>query len=230
SNGLMAKRLRRELLNTYEQLGKSGLPFLDDIGKVDVKFGLSLQLLKSIEQRGMGFNSIGTFKAIVKLSWVDTILRWDPEPPFDFQKIEISPDEIWTPDIKLFNSVDLDMTLDRTTQAIVFSNGTVLWIPPAVLKVLCVSQDDVDSCHFQFGSWVYSVDEVDIHFMDDKAEVLLDFYQDSLEILENSAQRQEVVYPCCESAYVEMKYLLALRSENGNSTYSRDLAHHHHHH
>ena len=42
----------------------------------------------------------------VKQEWVDHRLSWEPEEYFNITEIRLKPDEVWIPDITLYNSAD----------------------------------------------------------------------------------------------------------------------------
>lgn len=53
------------------------------------------------------------------------------------------------------------------THCIVYSNGEVLWVPPAQFTVLCSLNlkywpFDTQECYMKFGSWTYSGDQIDM--------------------------------------------------------------------
>ena len=57
----------------------------------------------------------------------------------------------------------------RDAMAVVESDGTVLWIPPALFRSSCsidITQFpfDVQTCQLKFGSWTYDGFKLDIDF------------------------------------------------------------------
>jgi len=57
----------------------------------------------------------------------------------------------------------------RDAMAVVESDGTVLWIPPALFRSSCsidITQFpfDVQTCDLKFGSWTYDGFNLDIDF------------------------------------------------------------------
>jgi len=57
----------------------------------------------------------------------------------------------------------------RDAMAVVESDGTVLWIPPALFRSSCsidITQFpfDIQTCRLKFGSWTYDGFKLDIDF------------------------------------------------------------------
>ena len=75
----------------------------------------------------------------MRLSWIDENLRWDPEKHDKQANIHFGEDEIWKPDILLYNSAETVKSNSPygKTHFLVSSNGEVLWVPPAHLKSFC---------------------------------------------------------------------------------------------
>jgi len=66
-------------------------------------------------------------------------------------------------------SADMRLQEYRDAMAVVESDGTVLWIPPALFRSSCsidITQFpfDVQTCQLKFGSWTYDGFKLDIDF------------------------------------------------------------------
>lgn len=79
--------------------------------------------------------------------------------------IHVPAENIWLPDIVLFNNADGNYEVTLMTKATVYSTGVIVWNPPALYKSAC-RQDieyfpfDVQTCLMKFASWTYDGDEV----------------------------------------------------------------------
>jgi len=63
----------------------------------------------------------------------------------------------------------------RDAMAVVESDGTVLWIPPALFRSSCsidITQFpfDVQTCQLKFGSWTYDGFKLDIDFYENVSQ------------------------------------------------------------
>jgi hypothetical protein len=72
-------------------------------------------------------------------------------------------------------------------------------------------QDGGTKCSFKFGSWTYPVDLVDLKLM--KEEVDLSNYQEiaAYKLVNATAQRNDVFYPCCPESYPNVTYTVTLQ-------------------
>lgn len=79
--------------------------------------------------------------------------------------VHASPDKIWKPDIKAFNSVDQEQY--EPTDVILHSTGQAFWIPATNMHTSCDFKFkywpwDTQSCVIVFGSWTKNGDELDL--------------------------------------------------------------------
>ena len=88
-------RLRRHVLQGYD---KDTHPVLDHGDTVQVDLGMAIIHLDLDELR-----SVMTVDAWMRLSWVDQYLTWDPEDFGGLTQVHFGADELWRPDIFLYN-------------------------------------------------------------------------------------------------------------------------------
>lgn len=73
------------------------------------------------------------------MSWTDSRLTWDPEDFGGLKRLRVNAEQIWVPDVTLYNAVEPPkssyVTWEDTTNAIVMSDGMIIFVPPATLKV-----------------------------------------------------------------------------------------------
>ncbi|CAG2184204.1 unnamed protein product, partial [Oppiella nova] len=79
---------------------------------------------------------------------VDSHLTWKPEDYGGISIIRVNADEVFKPDIMLYNSADVLSMKDNLiqTQLLLYSSGQLFWVPPMLVKSLC----DVD-----ISDWPY---------------------------------------------------------------------------
>ncbi|XP_056269185.1 neuronal acetylcholine receptor subunit beta-4 isoform X2 [Pseudoliparis swirei] len=99
--------------------------------------------------------------------WVDYRLSWEPAKYEGIDKLRIPSRHIWLPDIVLYNNADGTYEVTVFTNAIVLSNGSVNWLPPAIYKSACKIEVkhfpfDQQNCTLKFRSWTYDHTEIDL--------------------------------------------------------------------
>ena len=113
------------------------------------------------------------------------------------------------------------------TKAILHSNGSVVWEPPAIYKSSCIIDVeffpfDIQLCIMKFGSWTYDglqVDLVHLCAKDDtstdvisKGIDLRDFYPSvEWDILDVPAQKNYKNYTCCPQPFPDITYNITMR-------------------
>merc|ERR1711973_943064 len=108
-------------------------------GNNAVNLGLGLSLLN------IGLDDVGNLdvNAWLRASWKDYRLMWDPAQYEGIKSINVPAQDIWRPDISVYNEISLEAgglasTLaDSTYLAVVKNDGTVIWIPPVNFEVGC---------------------------------------------------------------------------------------------
>lgn len=126
------------------------------------------------------------------------------------------------------------MQIDSSSLAVVASDGSVLWIPPAKLKVWADKKDsttcgppaeepddeadDVDfdwEAIYKFGSWTYDGLKLDVDFSDDPPQAELTYYTPRLyNIVSSTGKKHVKKYPCCPEPYPDLTFNLKLKKIN----------------
>ncbi|KAH9490237.1 Acetylcholine receptor subunit alpha-type acr-16 [Bulinus truncatus] len=209
------KRLIRDLIGNYTELGKMGRPVQDQNDTITIKFGLSLIQILDLDER----NQILTTNVWATYMWNDIYLAWNASEYGDIETVRVNNDDIWKPDIKLYNYADTRLEEKREALCVLSSNGDVVWIPQAVFKSSC-SIDirhfpfDVQKCEMKFGSWTYDGSKLDLQFRyPDVSGFEMEDYINSNEwdILESSTKRNVQYYPCCPEPYVDLRFNLVIK-------------------
>merc|ERR1712136_409245 len=151
-------RLADYLLNGYD---KSVRPTGKNTTATIVKMDLTLQQIISLKEK--------TEELITSLYmgyyWYDSRLTWDPSEYDEIEKICLSSDLVWTPDIILTNSRDDQMEQALVVNAIIYSTGKVEWLPMSLYSSSCSVQVgnfpfDTQNCSLVFRSSVYDGNEL----------------------------------------------------------------------
>jgi len=157
-----------------------------------------------------------------KMFWCDELLTWNPVEYHNLTQVELQPSEamLWVPDVILTNNVGSAQveTWQKNTMLTIEHDGTVHWSPPVKYVASCPVDMteypfDVQECEMVFGSWSYDVTQLDVNFLYSKPEIELDQYNKNSEweLLETTALRNVVIYPCCPHPYADLTYRLTLK-------------------
>ncbi|XP_055837683.1 neuronal acetylcholine receptor subunit alpha-5-like [Episyrphus balteatus] len=148
-NSTFNDNLKRDLFVNYN---KFALPMFNN-KPTDVKIGLTVRHVDIDELKGKI-----TVYGWIRMQWQDDKFKWSPSDYGNIATMHVAADDVWRPDIALFNSAtDRDDHLGGS-QLIVAQTGTVLWVPPAVFTAFC-SLDlqlwpfDTQVCNLKIGSW-----------------------------------------------------------------------------
>ncbi len=96
--------------------------------------------------------------------------------------------------------------------------GKVIWLPLLKYTSACKLDMleypfDIQTCHMTFGSWGYDNTKIDMAFINNKQEVIMDSYMENTEweIINNTANRNIQKYECCPNKFVDITYTLILK-------------------
>merc|ERR1712004_477105 len=93
----------------------------------------------------------------------------------------LPPDKVWKPDIVLFNNADGNYEVRYKSNVLIYPDGEVLWIPPAIYQSSCTIDVtyfpfDQQTCIMKFGSWTFTGDQVSLSLFNNKNHVDLSDY------------------------------------------------------
>ncbi|XP_030767239.1 acetylcholine receptor subunit alpha-type acr-16-like isoform X2 [Sitophilus oryzae] len=203
-NSTHTDQLRRDLLLNYDKFARPAQHY----NVTRVKLGLTIRHVEVNE-----FKSTLTVYSWFKMSWDDEKLRWDPSKYGDINILNLADHELWQPDIFLYNSATGTSVSHYNSHCIVYSNGNVLWVPPAQFAVLCNLNlkywpFDWQHCTLKFGSWTYSGDQIDLEIFNNSSGggVELDMLIENSEwkIRSASIVKNVTYYACCKEPYPDV--------------------------
>uniref|UniRef100_A0A2C9K3Z8 Uncharacterized protein n=1 Tax=Biomphalaria glabrata TaxID=6526 RepID=A0A2C9K3Z8_BIOGL len=208
------KILIKRLIERYARMGKEGRPVVNTSDAVRVDFGLSLIQILDVDIKDQVFKT----NVWYEYTWTDVLLRWDIEHYDNITDVRIPSEHVWLPDILLYNFADDRLKEQRNALVVVQHDGSVLWMPQAILRSSCAFDTlyfpfDEQTCVLKFGSWTYNGFKLDIHFKPGRQSFdLMDYIENNeWSIIENSGYRNIKTYTCCPEPYPDLKFKLVLR-------------------
>lgn len=227
-----ADQLYEDLLYYYN---KNVRPVKNASESIKVKFGSSLIRLIDVDE----VNQVLTTNLWLDMQWFDYRLMWDPSKMGGIRKLHIPVDQIWIPDILLYNNADGEPHVTIMSDALVYYNGLVVWKPPSIYKSFCPINIeyfpyDTQLCRMKFGGWTYHgylleirqlptpgstienlVDEYGEEYQYMERGMDLSGYYPSLEwdLMELTSARHEKLYPgCCgQDFYIDVTFTIQIR-------------------
>lgn len=138
-----------------------------------------------------------TSRLLEKYTWQDSRLTWDPKTYDGITHLRYPAKHLWTPDVKLYNSQYEAETRDEVN-AVIFNNGTVLWIPIATYKTSCVPlRRSAFSCQLKLGSWTYSANTIGMKLSGPGFDKFMYLESCPYDLVEPSIKVENMTYPCC---------------------------------
>ncbi|XP_043792478.1 acetylcholine receptor subunit beta-like 2 isoform X2 [Apis laboriosa] len=231
------KRLYDDLLSNYNRLIR---PVMNNTETLTVQLGLKLSQLIEMNLKNQVMTTnvwVEQVKLMIEINvsfivnfiylqrWNDYKLKWNPEEYGGVEMLYVPSENIWLPDIVLYNNADGNYEVTLMTKATLKYTGDVSWKPPAIYKSSCeINVEyfpfDEQSCIMKFGSWTYNGAQVDLKHMKQEAGSnlvakgidLSDFYLSvEWDILEVPASRNEEYYPCCTEPYSDITFNITMR-------------------
>jgi len=168
------ERLVRDLFRGYNKLIR---PVQNMTQKVEVAFGLAFIQLINVNEK----NQIMKSNVWLRLMWNDYQLQWDEADYGGISVLRLPPDKVWKPDIVLFNNADGNYEVRYKSNVLIYPDGEVLWIPPAIYQSSCTIDVtyfpfDEQTCIMKFGSWTFTGDQVSLSLFNNKGHVDLSDY------------------------------------------------------
>uniref|UniRef100_A0A3Q0S9S7 Acetylcholine receptor subunit beta n=1 Tax=Amphilophus citrinellus TaxID=61819 RepID=A0A3Q0S9S7_AMPCI len=178
------RRLHQKLFENYNMKVRPARYWQE---KVTVRVGMTLSQLVSLNEK----NGEMTTNVFMNLAWTDYRLSWNPAEYDNINVLRIPPNKVWRPDIYLINNNDGQFDVALYVNVLVYSNGTVNWLPPAIYRSSCSIEVayfpfDWQNCSMIFRSYTYDASEVDLqYFLDDDGKEIHEIVIDENAFTEN---------------------------------------------
>ncbi|XP_020917719.1 neuronal acetylcholine receptor subunit alpha-9-II isoform X2 [Exaiptasia diaphana] len=204
------EQLSRFLLSGYNAKAR---PVLDDKQAVNVTIDVGLHHIMKVNEKNEFLQS----SVKIRQYWNDPRLRWNKTMYEGIERITIDPQQIWLPDISLFNSATSSIAITETQARVVIKHtGEIAWHNPAILVSSCIIDIsmfpfDNQTCIWRMGSWSFHTSFLDVFPGKDTAD-LSDYVENGEWSLQSVIPYRLVkTYECCEGAYSEIRFEIKLR-------------------
>ncbi|XP_068444347.1 neuronal acetylcholine receptor subunit alpha-7-like [Clinocottus analis] len=201
------RKLYKELLANYNRLER---PVVNDSAAILVELGLTLLQIIDVDEK----NQVLMTNSWLQLYWTDIYLSWNPENYPGVQNLRFPSDQIWTPDILLYNSADERFDATFHTNVLVNASGYCQYIPPGILKSTCYIDVrwfpfDVQKCDLKFGSWTHNGWLLDLQMLDVDTSTYIP--NGEWDLVGVPAKRNELYYDCCKEPYPDVTFTVTMR-------------------
>eukprot|EP00794_Sanderia_malayensis_P004553 gene4553-5150_t len=205
--------LKEQLLAKYM---KSVRPVAKQSDTIQVKFEIALRSIVDLQEK----NQLLISNVWVRIYWQDFSLVWNPSNYSNITTINFAPNDIWTPDVVLYNSADdqgggvFEKAIG--TNIIVTSKGACSWFCPLIVKTDCAVNIkwfpfDKQTCPFTFGLWTYDGLRVNFSSVRDSADVTSYVPSGEFQLKSIKVQRDVNYYSCCPNVpYPILNYKMVI--------------------
>ncbi|KAM8843589.1 neuronal acetylcholine receptor subunit alpha-7-like [Synchiropus picturatus] len=205
--GQYQRKLFRDLMVDYNRLER---PVHNDSAPIVVELGLTLLQIIDVDEK----NQVLITNAWLQLYWTDIYLSWNPENYPGVQNLRFPSNQVWVPDILLYNSADERFDATFHTNVLVNATGSCQYIPPGILKSTCYIDVrwfpfDVQKCDLKFGSWTHNGWLLDLQMMD--VDISTYIPNGEWDLVGVPAKRNELYYDCCKEPYPDVTYTVTMR-------------------
>ncbi|XP_055013416.1 cholinergic receptor, nicotinic, alpha 11 [Boleophthalmus pectinirostris] len=201
------RSLLKNLLKDYNRMER---PVGNDSHPLTVVFSLSLIQIMDVDEK----NQVLTSNMWLRMSWYDHYLQWNQTEHPGVKNLRFSHDQIWTPDILLYNSADDDFDSTFKTNILVNSSGYAEYLPPGIFMSTCNVDVrwfpfDIQKCELKFGSWTYDGWLLDLQMND--ADISGYMPNGEWDLIGVPGSRNELFYDCCKEPYPDVTFVITIR-------------------
>lgn len=211
-------QLRTDLMTSYN---KEVLPRKNISEPIYLKLGIAIRAFESINQvEGTVYSNIW-----LRYWWKDRILSWNPKDYGNTTSIKMYTDpdvdtSIWVPDIYLYNTAEAPMGDLDYSKAILYSDGSITWSRPGMIKSTCVFDltyfpYDQQICQLKFGSWVYHEGELNLKKGTPSIDVSNMQKNEGWDLVNHTSELNILKYACCPEEFADITYNFTLRRKPG---------------
>ncbi|KAM9403753.1 neuronal acetylcholine receptor subunit alpha-7-like isoform 1-T1 [Salvelinus alpinus] len=211
------RNLLRELLREYNRMER---PVANDSLPLTVRFSYTLLQVMNVDEK----NQILTTNAWLQMQWFDHYLQWNQSEYPGVKTLRFTTDQVWIPDILLYNSAHDKFDATFKSYVLVNSSGFCEYLPPGIFSSACNVDVrwfpfDIQRCELKFGSWTFDGWLLDLQMQEaDLSGYMSNGEWDLLGERALSApdpgvpgDRHEIFYECCTEPYSDVTFVVTLR-------------------
>uniref|UniRef100_A0A8C6T2A0 Acetylcholine receptor subunit epsilon n=1 Tax=Neogobius melanostomus TaxID=47308 RepID=A0A8C6T2A0_9GOBI len=162
----------------FKNYNKNIRPVVKPEDKVEVLIKLTLTNLISLNEK----EETLTTNVWIEIQWVDYRLSWNESEYYGISVIRVPCKTVWLPDIVLENNIDGKFDVAYYANVLVYSNGGMYWLPPAIYRSTCAIEItyfpfDYQNCTLAFRSQTYSANEVDLTLAVDETGQIIEWVE-----------------------------------------------------
>jgi len=219
TNSSWEHHIRADLLDNYDRKVR---PVRRGKRVVEVQFALRVGRLVKVDNQ----EQVVVMDTWVIQQWQNEFLQWNASDYDDVDRIHFAPDEIWVPDIALFNNGDDEINLAGgpskfVTDVAVNDKGKCTWSGPATFKVNCEMEVDKwpfdeQTCKLAFGSYTYGLNLLKIKLFRDRSKFTNRFVESgNWKIEDITAEISETDHGnCCNFNFSEAVYAVKMKRKS----------------
>uniref|UniRef100_A0A671UM11 Neuronal acetylcholine receptor subunit alpha-7 n=1 Tax=Sparus aurata TaxID=8175 RepID=A0A671UM11_SPAAU len=201
------RNLLKNLLKDYNRMER---PVGNDSHPLTVVFSLSLIQIMDVDEK----NQVLTTNIWLRMSWFDHYLQWNQSEHPGVKNLRFTTDQVWTPDILLYNSADDDFDSTFKTNVLVNSSGYAEYLPPGIFMSTCNVDVrwfpfDIQRCELKFGSWTYDGWLLDLQM--NEADISGYMANGEWDLVGVPGTRNEAFYDCCKEPYPDVTFVVTIR-------------------
>ncbi|XP_020909659.1 neuronal acetylcholine receptor subunit alpha-10 [Exaiptasia diaphana] len=210
------ERLFQKFLNKSNNRVRS-IPISSNNKSVIVEFGYVVINIVEVNAKAQFIRMYGW----VSQRWNNSRLTWNPADFGGVDEIAVRPNEVWVPDILLYNNIDHQ---DRhaggrnsyKTDVVVKSTGENFWHNPSLFKLVCQISViyfplDEQNCTLKFGSWTQDNSRLQLRPMPIKFPST--YYTENGEwtVTKMWMCRKRKKYQCCQRKFDHIEFFIKMR-------------------
>ncbi|XP_061107722.1 neuronal acetylcholine receptor subunit alpha-7-like [Conger conger] len=205
--GEYQRKLYKELMVNYNRLER---PVSNDSAPILVELGMALLQIIDVDEK----NQVLISNVWLQLYWTDVYLSWNPDNYPGVQTLRFPSNQVWVPDILLYNSADERFDATFHTNVLVNASGYCQYIPPGILKSTCYIDVrwfpfDVQKCNLKFGSWTYNGWMLDLQMLSVDTSTYIP--NGEWDLVGVPSKRNELYYECCKEPYPDVTFTVTMR-------------------
>ncbi|XP_053540213.1 cholinergic receptor, nicotinic, alpha 11 isoform X2 [Ictalurus punctatus] len=159
-------------------------------------------------------NQVLTTNIWLNMHWYDYYLQWNQSEYPGVKNLRFTTDQVWTPDILLYNSADDDFDSTFKTNVLVNSSGYCTYLPPGIFMSTCNVDVrwfpfDIQKCELKFGSWTFDGWLLDLQMSE--ADISGYMPNGEWDLVGVPGTRNEVFYDCCKEPYPDVTFVVTIR-------------------